>query len=107
MLSWLFRRWAREQANISRRIASFEVDQTTCFREEDRSIVYQNIASLMRAADFAGRESGQREALEAFNCLVRRRLVRSLTASIGPVGLNYRHVAGVILLSRGSFIVDI
>lgn len=91
----LLRFWARVKEKIRKRVENFSVDDCTCFCEDDRPLVNRNIASLMRVTGEVNVEAPEQEALEAFNCIVRRRLSKSLTASIGPLGLGYLQVVAI------------
>jgi len=97
VMAWIFRQWARTKDAIHERMENFRVDKCTCFVEEDRPIVYRNIAILMRATGAVDDTSTDNEALHAFNLLVRRSLSKSLISSVGHLGLGYRHVVVVFM----------
>lgn len=103
----LFRRFARDMEAIHRRLANFEVGQCTCSCEEDRPLVHNNIARLMRAGGRVGSVATESDALLAFNDFVRARLSRSLAVSIGPIGLRYRQVVLIFFIVVVPWSVDI
>lgn len=88
-LGMMMRRAAKAKENIHQRMRLFRVEECICACMEDRPVVFENISVLMRAIGEVDRESSEQDALDAFNILVRRRLPRSLTASIGPLGIGY------------------
>jgi len=93
----VFRRWAREKEAIHQRVANFQLDGCTCFCEDDRPVVYHSIAQLMRAIREVRRDASEQDALESFNGLVRECVSISITCSIGPIGLTYRHIVAILL----------
>lgn len=106
-LTVILRRWARDKAAIHQRIARFHVDACTCFCEDDRPVVYQNIAVLMREVGIVDADANEQTALDAFSGLARQCLPTALTASIGPAGLSYRHVTNIWLCNTLPFAIDV
>jgi len=103
----VLRRWAREKEAIRKRVVGFEVTECLCACEEDRPLVNQNIALLMRANGEVPSDASERDALTAFNGLVRRRIPDALLASIGPIGMTYSQVVGIFICTNLPLAVDV
>lgn len=86
------RRHCREIAAMHARVQTFQVRDCVCACEEDRPVVYQNIAVLMRACAAVSSDATDDEALDAFNLLARNVLPCALKASIGSFGARYKHI---------------
>lgn len=93
----VLRHWARTKQMIIKRVENFQVRECTCYHEDDRPFVYQNIAVLMRATGEAGSNATDDQALDAFDALARRKLSRCVINSIGHLGLSYFQVCFTIV----------
>merc|ERR1740121_3498038 len=91
--------WARQRARIHQRMCDFQVQECTCFCEDDRPLVYNNIASLMRDTGKVNDEATVDHCLEVFNKMVRERLPVALIASVGPGSLRYLHALSIFLFT--------
>jgi len=85
------RGWARNRATIKKRLESFEVQECDCLVASDRSLVYGNIARLMKAAGRVGIDSEEEEALDAFNRLVRQKLPKAFFRGRQSLAFEYKH----------------
>lgn len=103
----VLRRAAREKHAMYQRVEHFDLYQCVCSVEKDRPLVHQNIAVLMRGIGKVGRETSDEVALDAFNDLVRTRLYRSITNSIGHIGLQYRQVTAIFLCYLAPWYFDV
>ena len=97
------RLWARTMDAIHQQLADFQLDACVCFCEEDRPLVYSNIACLMQAINAADADAAYIEALGAFNKQVRQHLPGALTASVGLVGWNHSHVIALSLFTTVAY----
>lgn len=102
----MLRAWARDQAAIQARLATFNVASCTCSDENDRSIVYGNIAALMRATGVVADKTTDEEALLAFDDLVKTELPGAVAASIGPVGFNYKYIFVLSVFANCPYYLD-
>eukprot|EP00419_Tripos_fusus_P057911 CAMPEP_0172919772 /NCGR_PEP_ID=MMETSP1075-20121228/202764_1 /TAXON_ID=2916 /ORGANISM="Ceratium fusus, Strain PA161109" /LENGTH=251 /DNA_ID=CAMNT_0013779671 /DNA_START=50 /DNA_END=805 /DNA_ORIENTATION=+ len=91
----VFRHWARTKAAMHHRMAHFKVEECSCCKEDDRQLVYRNIALLMRAIDVVGSQATDEDALDAFNELVRQRFPIAFAASVGRFGIGYLQAVSV------------
>lgn len=91
----VLRGWSRDKAAMRQRLRTFSLDRCMCYCEEDRPVIYGNIAILMRSIGVAQPEATDVQAQEAFNMLVRISLPSALTASMGNIGLPYKHVVAM------------
>jgi len=105
-VGWALRCWAREKVQIHRRLHGFEVQKCKCFCEDDRPLVYNNIASLMRNTGRVAESATMEDGLHAFNQMVRERLPDALTASVGPVGISYLHVVSIFMFTSTTRHLD-
>mmetsp|Transcript_63838 Transcript_63838/g.148726 ORF Transcript_63838/g.148726 Transcript_63838/m.148726 type:complete len:684 (-) Transcript_63838:97-2148(-) len=101
----LLRHWAREQEHIRSLVQAFSIKDTVCFDENDRPVVYGNIAMFMEAAGLVAQGARQHEALEKFDELVQEHMPRALQLSLGSVGLKYRYGL-VYFLLLSSYCMD-
>mmetsp|Transcript_58074 Transcript_58074/g.152005 ORF Transcript_58074/g.152005 Transcript_58074/m.152005 type:complete len:192 (+) Transcript_58074:1-576(+) len=89
------RRWARDREAIGARLQNFSVRRCICACEEDRPVVYRNIAALMRETLPDVDLTDDDEALEAFDILVRTDLPLAFSSSLGKTFMPYKYVAAV------------
>jgi len=97
---------ARIKASIRQRMERFDVDACTCFDEKDRPVIYKNITMLMRATGAVDIDAPDKDALNAFNHMVRCQLFSAVVASIGPLGIRYSHVVALFLCTYVAQGVD-
>jgi len=90
--AYCVRKHAWSIAKMQARITAFEVRDCKCAVEEDRPVVYENIAVLMRACGAVPMNGTDDEALDAFNALVKSVLPSAVKASIGEYGFRYQHL---------------
>jgi len=100
------RQWAREKDAIEARLQNFTVRRCTCASEEDRPVVYRNIAALMRATLPDVDLTDDDNALDAFDNLVRADLPLALSSSFGKTVMPYKYVAAVMTTWDGPWLLD-
>lgn len=86
----MLRRASRERLQIRTRLMAFRVRDAHCFCEDDREIVNTNVAQMMRLSLGLPEETGDREALEHFDQLVRNELPEVVDGGCGRFGFPYR-----------------
>merc|ERR1712194_857804 len=92
-LSIFLREWARQLARLNEAVAQFSIDNVTCFDENDRSIVQNNVIDLMRISEQVAFHASGDEALAAFDNLVRADVPLAIRFSVGRVGVPGRYFA--------------
>jgi len=97
VLLYIIRQWTRAKVNLRSRLEDFSVSESSCFDENDRPIVYRNIAVLMRQIEAVPNDCSEAVALEAFNQLVRTELPNAIAGSVGRQVLKYRYLLGLSL----------
>jgi len=90
-LSIFLREWARQLARLNEAVAQFSIDNVTCFDENDRSIVQNNVIDLMRISEQVAFHASGDEALAAFDNLVRADVPLAIRFSVGRVGVPGRY----------------
>lgn len=95
----LLRPWSYIQAQVHRQVHDFDVHDTMCFCEDDRALVYANIAGFMAHFDVVNKYASQETALSAFNSLVRQALPGAISESLGTIGLRYGWVTIALVLT--------
>eukprot|EP00445_Apocalathium_hangoei_P078517 CAMPEP_0204190578 /NCGR_PEP_ID=MMETSP0361-20130328/59419_1 /ASSEMBLY_ACC=CAM_ASM_000343 /TAXON_ID=268821 /ORGANISM="Scrippsiella Hangoei, Strain SHTV-5" /LENGTH=320 /DNA_ID=CAMNT_0051151413 /DNA_START=120 /DNA_END=1083 /DNA_ORIENTATION=- len=100
------RQWAREKGTIHARLQNFTVRLCACASEEDRPVVYRNIAALMRATLPDVDLTDDDDALEAFDNLVRADLPLAFSSSFGKTVMPYKYVAAVMTTWDGPWLLD-
>uniref|UniRef100_A0A7S2PPD7 Transmembrane protein n=1 Tax=Zooxanthella nutricula TaxID=1333877 RepID=A0A7S2PPD7_9DINO len=85
------RLWAREFDNIHKHVKAFSITKASCLDERDRRIVERNVATFARHVGFVTATTARTEALASFDELVQREVPYLLKASLGRVGVPYRH----------------
>lgn len=88
-LMFVLRWYARYLSKAQERVMVFDVERCTCFCEEDRPLVYHNIANLMRTIGTVDHEAPMDEALAAFSEGVRELLPNAFRRSLGNLGISY------------------
>eukprot|EP00928_Gymnodinium_smaydae_P021650 TRINITY_DN18470_c0_g1_i1.p1 TRINITY_DN18470_c0_g1~~TRINITY_DN18470_c0_g1_i1.p1 ORF type:complete len:517 (-),score=57.77 TRINITY_DN18470_c0_g1_i1:10-1560(-) len=89
---YTLRTWIRERASMSRFLKRFDVHDCICTVEDDRPVVYRNIAVLMRTSGKIPNCCDD-EALIQFNALVRAELPKAFRASLGRLSFKYKDLA--------------
>jgi len=97
ILGRVLRNWARTKEDILQNMVMFHVESTACTCEDDRPLVYDNIARFMRATREVEQYATEEHALAAFNRKVRTTLPNALEVSVGPFGMRYAHVVAIFL----------
>jgi len=102
----LLRQWSRQKKVMRQRFRSFTVWNCLCANENDRPIVHENIAVLMRAMCDLPEDCSTDYALGEFNKLVHEHLSEALFTALGRLTFGYRHVALVTILVYGADAAD-
>jgi len=102
----LLRQWSRQKKAMRRRFRSFTVWNCLCANENDRPIVHENIAVLMRAMFDLPEDCSSDYALGEFNKLVHQDLAETLFTVLGRLTFGYKHMALVTILVYGADAVD-
>jgi len=84
------RSWAREKTAVHDRLSNFSVQHCLCSCEDDRPLVYANIAALTKALMGIRQDVADEVALHAFDSLVRNNLPQALLPSLGHFGFHYK-----------------
>merc|ERR1719491_2406684 len=71
----LYRHMAQTRLKICSRLTRFQAEECLCADENDRSLVYGNIALLMRATGEVSDDASDERAIATFNKIVRKRLL--------------------------------
>ena len=80
------------------RLQNFRVQDAMCFCEEDRPIVEGNIEAFFKSKGYTAEDAPREEGLEAFDRLVRHRVLRAMRSSPGLEVVSYgRRVIAVFL----------
>lgn len=75
-------------ARTWKRLANFKVEQALCASEADRPYVKSNIAAMMKVRLYVVPEATQKEALDAFDELVRVHVYTSMKTALGTSPLD-------------------
>jgi len=101
VLMYVARRFAHKQVNIYRKMSKFEFNESKCFAEADRAVVKESIANILRALGTLPPDCEEEECMQVFNTIVRTRLPRVVTRSLGRnLGLQYWHMIAFSLIPR-------
>lgn len=98
-----FRHLARMKEALLQRLQHFKVEQCRCAVEEDRPIVYRNIALLMLATGLVGSDASDDDTLEAFNEVVREKLSCPLSVAIG---YKYAHLVATHVTCMAPYYIE-
>mmetsp|Transcript_5449 Transcript_5449/g.11874 ORF Transcript_5449/g.11874 Transcript_5449/m.11874 type:complete len:748 (-) Transcript_5449:263-2506(-) len=98
---------SREKNSITETIAEFSVKKCTCFCEDDRPVIYKNIAVMMRKVLQLPEEMPEDDVLEQFDVLVRNELPQALTEQMGRYLIPMNKVFVMTLLFHCPFCMDV
>lgn len=100
------RMWARAWTANWSRLANFTVQDCSCFCEDDRPLVYKNVAALMRASEVVPRWAPDERALDAFDTLVRNELADAFSSAMGRRIFDLKHYIMLALSVSGVCTAD-
>eukprot|EP00812_Abedinium_dasypus_P013985 NODE_749_length_1377_cov_262.998487.p1 GENE.NODE_749_length_1377_cov_262.998487~~NODE_749_length_1377_cov_262.998487.p1 ORF type:complete len:379 (-),score=113.05 NODE_749_length_1377_cov_262.998487:223-1359(-) len=84
------RHWERTQRRLKDDVHNFSVKQAVCAVESDRVLVESNVVAFMRGQGMVKPCASDDEALNAFDALVRKRLLPKVLSCFGTNGLQYK-----------------
>lgn len=87
LLAILFRKVQRSHLLMEELLAKFSVHNCTCFVEEDKAVVFNNIIEMMQPG---GARLTDDEALTRFEQMVRQVLPKAMATSFGSRGVHRR-----------------
>lgn len=99
------RSWGLHLASAYGRISTFALDDTVCFHEPDRELVYGNIDRFVQVLNLVPEAADRPGRLEGFNEIVRQRSECALRFAVGRAGLPYKYVL-IVTMSHGFFGLD-
>ena len=100
------RRWVKDREQILKAACDFRVADCVCFDENDRPLVYGNIAVLMEACGVVQQGAAEAEALDAFDRLVRTEVLSRMISCIGDWAYSYKELALLAFAISGGTLVD-
>jgi len=106
-LCYMCRRVLRQLKGAQECVASFSIHDATCFCEDDRPVVEENIILLLRNAGYVDISTQREDALEAFNRMVREHLPSALKISMGTSGVPYHYLFAAMLPMGCALFMDV
>mmetsp|Transcript_14804 Transcript_14804/g.32642 ORF Transcript_14804/g.32642 Transcript_14804/m.32642 type:complete len:693 (+) Transcript_14804:252-2330(+) len=100
------RKSTRSREKMLFRLKTFDVRECSCACEDDRPMVYNNIAGLMRATHELPGTVSEEETLDCFNSLVRSEMPSAMLWSFGRFNMRYEHMLVCSAFGVGSRIID-
>lgn len=107
---WLWtstlRSWSRERGAIKDRLSNFTVEECRCFVPDDRAVVSQNIAILMRGCGSVPEDADDDEALECFDKLVQDELPHVFASTLGDNLFDGKYYFALFYAGQGARVLD-
>lgn len=100
------RKWYKHTDRILNDVANFTIRSCNCFCEDDRPVVYRNIASLLRGSAAIPAAATEDHALDRFDTLVRTQVLERFLTCAGRSAFNYHQYCCLGLAVSGGIVVD-